>query len=140
MSSSLTKAPELKQERTLFFKPFTPLVGYKSMLIHIDELISSGQFESALQSAQELIRLALGGLHYFQTYDWLFLKSTVVIGYLGWIVYVFLHILQSYTNFPLYSRQKGRRMLGNELEKRPVRVFLSVGLRPAFALSILTGV
>lgn len=122
MSSSLTKAPELKQATTLFFKPFTPLVGYKSMLVHIDELIFSGQFESALQSAQELIKLALGGLHYFQTYDWLFLMSTVIMGYLGWIVYVFLHIMQSYTNFPVFSRQKGRRMLGNGFGKGPVRI------------------
>lgn len=110
------------------------------MLVHLDELISCGQFESALQSAQELIKLALGGLHYFQTYDWLFLMSTVIVGYLGWIVYVFLHILQSYTNFPLYSRQKGRRTLGNEFGKRPVRVFLSARLRPVFVLPILIGV
>ncbi|KAG0585367.1 hypothetical protein M758_2G006200 [Ceratodon purpureus] len=113
---------QLKKATTLFFKPFTPLVGYRLMLVHIDQLISSGQFESALQSAQELIKLALRGLHYFQTYDWLFLMSTVIMGYLGWIVYVFLHIIQSYTNFPLYSRQKGRRMLGNSFGKRPVRL------------------
>ena len=137
MSTSLTKAPELKKATTLFFKPFTPLVGYRLMLVHIDQLISSGQFESALQSAQELIKLALRGLHYFQTYDWLFLMSTVIMGYLGWIVYVFLHIIQSYTNFPLYSRQKGRRMLGNSFGKRPVRVLWNASLRPVFVLSIL---
>jgi len=101
-------------------------MGYKSTIIHIDQLISSGQFESALLSSQELIKLALEGLHYFQTYDWLFLMSTVIMGYLGWIVYVFLHILQSYTNFPLYSRKKGRRTLGNVSGKRPVRAFWSI--------------
>ena len=110
------------------------------MLDHIDQLISSGQFEFALQSAQELIKLALEGLHYFQTYDWPFLMSTVIMGYLGWIMYVFLHILQSYTNFPLYVRQKGRRISGNDSKKRPVRIDLSARIRPVFILSILIGV
>ncbi|XP_024401012.1 uncharacterized protein [Physcomitrium patens] len=117
---------QLKQATSLFFKPFMPLVEYESMLASIDQLVSSGQFESALESAQELIKVALEGLHYFQTYDWLFLMSTVIMGYLGWMVYVFLHILETYTKFPLYSHRKAQRVTGRESGKRMVR--LSGGL------------
>lgn len=92
------------------------------MLASIDQLVSSGQFESALESAQELIKVALEGLHYFQTYDWLFLMSTVIMGYLGWMVYVFLHILETYTKFPLYSHRKAQRVTGRESGKRMVRL------------------
>lgn len=99
----------MKQATSLFFKPFAPLKDYKSTLTQIDSLITHGHFESALQSVQELIGLALDGLHYFQTYDWLFLMSTITIGYVGWMLYIVLHILQSYTAFPLYLRQKNRQ-------------------------------
>jgi hypothetical protein len=100
---------ELKQATSLFFKPFGPLTGYKATLVHITNLIAVGQFVLALQSAQDLISLALDGLHYFQTYDWLFLMSTITVGYLGWMLYILLHVLQSYTTFPFFHRKRGQR-------------------------------
>jgi hypothetical protein len=100
---------ELKQATSLFFKPFGPLIGYKATLVHITNLIAVGQFVLALQSAQDLISLALDGLHYFQTYDWLFLMSTITVGYLGWMLYILLHVLQSYTTFPIFHRKRSQR-------------------------------
>lgn len=47
---------------------------------------------------QELRSLALQGLHYFQTYDWLMLMTVITLGYLGWMVYLILHVLKSYTS------------------------------------------
>nr|POE74487.1 gpi ethanolamine phosphate transferase 1 [Quercus suber] len=44
--------------------------------------------------------LALQGLHYFQTYDWLMLMTIITLGYIGWMIYLFIHVLQSYTSLP----------------------------------------
>lgn len=117
---SLIETTELKQATSLFFKPFVPLTGYKTILAYIDEHISNGEFETAMLSAKELMRLALDGLHYFQTYDWLFLMSTIITGYLGWMIYIFLHILECYTDFPLSLEQKSQRAYGAPPSKNVV--------------------
>lgn len=117
---SLIETTELKQATSLFFKPFVPLTGYKTILAHIDQHISNGEFETAMLSAKELMRLALAGLHYFQTYDWLFLMSTISTGYLGWMIYIFLHILESYTDFSLSLEQKSQRAYGIPSSKNMV--------------------
>ncbi|CAM6015687.1 unnamed protein product [Sphagnum balticum] len=113
---------QLKQATSLFFKPFGPLIGYKATLVHITNLIAVGQFVLALQSAQDLISLALDGLHYFQTYDWLFLMSTITVGYLGWMLYILLHVLQSYTTFPFFHRKRGQRRSYNSQPGKAVRL------------------
>ena len=64
----------------------------------IQTSIRSGDYEKAIEQSQELLRLGLEGLRYLQTYDWLFLRALVTIGYLGWIAFaittvVDLHVL-----------------------------------------------
>jgi GPI ethanolamine phosphate transferase 1 len=43
-----------------------------------------------------MVTLSNAGLNYYQTYDWLFLRTIVSLGYMGWIVYSSLFILQTY--------------------------------------------
>eukprot|EP00249_Psilotum_nudum_P011586 c23256_g1_i1 orf=166-3090(+) len=90
---------QLKQETSLRFKPFKPLASYPSILRQINMLINWRQYVSALQLAKELIDLSLAGLHYFQTYDWFALMTTVALGYLGWMIYVLLYVIRRYTSF-----------------------------------------
>jgi phosphatidylinositol glycan class N len=64
----------------------------------IEQTINDGEYEHAIKSSDELIQLALQGLRYLQTYDWLFLRTLITAGYLGWIVFAFttaidLHVL-----------------------------------------------
>ncbi|XP_077222860.1 sulfatase and phosphatidylinositolglycan class N domain-containing protein [Tasmannia lanceolata] len=89
---------QLKKSNSLQFKPFKPLENFYSVLGRIEDLISGGDYEAAMKLSQNLRNLSLEGLHYFQTYDWLMLMTTVTLGYIGWMVYVVLHILQSYTS------------------------------------------
>lgn len=50
--------------------------------------------------SQDLLQVGLEGLRYLQTYDWLFLRTLVTLGYLGWIAFALttvidLHVLQN---------------------------------------------
>ncbi|GIK00892.1 glycosyl phosphatidyl inositol anchor synthesis [Aspergillus viridinutans] len=42
-----------------------------------------------MKQSDELIKIALQGLRYLQTYAWLFLRTLVTAGYLGWIAFTF---------------------------------------------------
>ena len=66
---------------------------------HIRDVIHNGEYDNAIRLSQELLHLGLGGLRYLQTYDWLFLRALVTLGYLGWIAFataiiIDVHVLQ----------------------------------------------
>lgn len=44
------------------------------------------------------MQLLIEGLRYYQTYDWLLLRSIVSMGYLGWIAYSTLFIIKTYSS------------------------------------------
>lgn len=50
--------------------------------------------------SENLRSMALEGLHYFQTYDWFRLMTVISLGYLGWMVYLMVHVLQEYASLP----------------------------------------
>ncbi|KAM3241880.1 hypothetical protein ACQJBY_054545 [Aegilops geniculata] len=91
---------EQKQSSSLYFKPFKPLVNYSSVLDRIEDLISARDYKTAMKYSEELRSMALAGLHYFQTYDWFMLMTTITLGYIGWMANLIIHVLQSYTTFP----------------------------------------
>ncbi|CAI9111088.1 OLC1v1011224C1 [Oldenlandia corymbosa var. corymbosa] len=89
---------QLKQSHSLHFEPFKPLTNYSLVLEQIEDLISMRKYETARKISEHLRSLALEGLHYFQTYDWLMLMTVITLGYIGWMVYILLHVLQSYSS------------------------------------------
>lgn len=67
-------------------------------IAQIRQSIDSGDAENAIELCNDLIRTGLEGLRYLQTYDWLFLRTLVTAGYLGWIAFAIttvidLHVL-----------------------------------------------
>jgi phosphatidylinositol glycan class N len=90
----------IKQSNSLYFKPFKQLANYSAVLDQIERLISVRNYEAAMKLSENLRSLALQGLHYFQTYDWLMLMTVITLGYIGWMIYLVLHVLQSYTSLP----------------------------------------
>ncbi|KAL2897090.1 GPI ethanolamine phosphate transferase 1 [Bienertia sinuspersici] len=90
----------IKQSHSLYFKTFKPLANYSILLDKIEEFISMKDYKSAMKLSENLRKLALEGLHYFQTYDWMMLMTVVTLGYVGWILYLVVHVLQSYTSLP----------------------------------------
>lgn len=85
------------------FKPFRPFdeksideySGQINSFIYSlqNEQLSQSQKEllekEAVMVVEELMKTALDGLNYLQTYNWLLLRSIVTLGFIGWIVYAF---------------------------------------------------
>ncbi|KAJ6084389.1 GPI ethanolamine phosphate transferase 1 [Penicillium sp. IBT 16267x] len=92
-----------KREALLRYVPFQPLSGdgetsIEGRFANMETLISKGDYEDSIALSSELFVLGLEGLRYLQTYDWLFLRNIVTLGYLGWIAYslttvIDLHVL-----------------------------------------------
>lgn len=92
-----------KRSNELRYKPFPPLGdeqhSTQRRLQAIQDLIVNGDFDEAIESSQQLLKVGLDGLSYLQTYDWLFLRALVTSGYLGWIAFALttvidMHVLQ----------------------------------------------
>jgi phosphatidylinositol glycan class N len=93
---------ELKKSTELRYKPFSGLgdeahsVGHR--VADIQAAIDKEDVDKAIRQTYELIDLGLEGLRYLQTYDWLFLRTLITAGYVGWIVFAIatvidLHVL-----------------------------------------------
>lgn len=97
---------ERKRATELRYRPFPPLgderYSVKYRMDEIKAMIGKGRYDQAVKMSQELLHLGLDGLRYLQTYDWLFLRVLVTIGYVGWIAFALttvidLHVLQGKT-------------------------------------------
>ncbi|KAI0444782.1 GPI ethanolamine phosphate transferase 1 [Xylaria telfairii] len=96
-----------KKANQLRYQPYEPLSQDRgklpdARLSSIRNLIDLGRFEEAIEESAALMKLGLEGMRYLQTYDWLFLRALITIGYLGWIAFalttvVDLHVLQGTT-------------------------------------------
>lgn len=88
---------EQKRETELRYRPF-PLLGdeehsVRHRVTEIRAAIDQGNFYIAIVKSHELLHLGLDGLRYLQTYDWLFLRALVTVGYLGWIAFALTTVL-----------------------------------------------
>src|SRR5690606_27521024 len=91
------------------FQEYESLKDSDRYITEIDRLIMESKFEEAIKSCQNLIRECLNGLHYFQRYDWVFLLTTVTLGYISWIAFVLTYALKYYTTTkvtPLSEKSK----------------------------------
>lgn len=97
---------ERKRATELRYRPFPPLGDERYLVKYrmdeIKAMIGKGRYDQAVKMSQELLHLGLDGLRYLQTYDWLFLRVLVTIGYVGWIAFALttvidLHVLHGKT-------------------------------------------
>jgi GPI ethanolamine phosphate transferase 1 len=78
-----------KKATELHYRPYIGLGDEQRSAEHrirsIRTSIDNGYYKEAIAESDALIALGLEGLRYLQTYDWLFLRALITIGYLGWI-------------------------------------------------------
>ncbi|PTB71034.1 PigN-domain-containing protein [Trichoderma citrinoviride] len=91
---------EKKQANEMRYKPYGAFavagLTPAERVAHIEELIARGKYEEAIEESDALINLTLEGLRYLQTYDWLFLRALITVGYLGWIAYAITTVINLY--------------------------------------------
>ncbi len=98
---------EEKRSTELRYRPFPGLGDHERSVQHrvaeIMKSIDQDKYEKAITMSQDLLHTGLDGLRYLQTYDWLFLRALVTLGYLGWIAFALItvidmHVLHGTTN------------------------------------------
>ena len=88
-----------KQRRStaIHYRQYAPFAtensSVRDRLSVIQSRIDGGNYEDAINHSSELLDLAIQGLRYLQTYDWLFLRALVTSGYLGWIAYALTTVI-----------------------------------------------
>ncbi|SCN95791.1 probable protein MCD4, required for GPI anchor synthesis [Fusarium fujikuroi] len=91
---------ESKRNVELRYQAYGPLsnenLGPEQRIAHIRSLVDAGQFEEAIEESDALMEIGLQGLRYLQTYDWLFLRALITVGYLGWMTYATTTVLSLY--------------------------------------------
>ncbi|KAL3418347.1 phosphatidylinositolglycan class N [Phlyctema vagabunda] len=106
---------EQKKSTELRYRPFKALGdqenSVENRVASIRNLIDTNQYEGAIAETAALVQIGLAGLRYLQTYDWLFLRALVTLGYLGWIAFALttvidLHVLHGKT-------ETSRTLIGN---------------------------
>lgn len=91
---------EKKKTTELRYRPYELLSEQsqtpEQYVAHIRTLLDSGRYEEAIEESDALMAIGLQGLRYLQTYDWLFLRALITIGYLGWMAYAMTTVLNLY--------------------------------------------
>lgn len=91
---------EQQKGSQIIFKPYGPLSDsgktIDERLAHIDDLIARGLDHESIIASEELMSFAITGLKYLQTYNWLFLRTLVTIGFFGWIALAFCSYLMAF--------------------------------------------
>ena len=97
---------EQKRAHELRYRPYFAFRqgehSIDSRLATIRASIDSREYDRAIAQSHDLLKIGLDGLKYLQTYDWLFLRAVITLGYLGWIAFavatvVDLHVLHGKT-------------------------------------------
>ena len=80
------------QNKSITFKPYKPLINSDEKINDIQNDINNEKYEEALIKTKNLINITLDGMNYILHYDRLYLQTLVTIGYILWMIYIFIFI------------------------------------------------
>lgn len=87
---------EQKKATQLRYTPYAPLANLTAEFEKIDDYLKINAHQTAIHVSMDLIKTGLEGLRYLQTYDWMFLRTTITLGYLGWIAFALTTVIDTY--------------------------------------------
>ncbi|CAG8470841.1 9634_t:CDS:10 [Ambispora gerdemannii] len=133
---------EFKKRTALWYKPFAPLSNSThnpdTLITQIRNFIDKENYNEAEKLCLVLAELTLQGLRYLQTYDWLFLRSIVTIGYLGWIAYCLIFTIKEYALENTYQLSNNNsKYKENKMAKSPRTYYAYVFFPIAFWSEVL---
>ena len=102
---------EQKRDREIRYRPYAAFETdtIDDRLSRIRNLIDDEKFEAAIFDSQAIFQVGLEGLRYLQTYDWLFLRTLVTLGYLGWMTFALTTVIDLHV---LHGKTEIRRTTG----------------------------
>lgn len=103
-------AAEQKKFTQLRYKPFPPLTNLERNFAEIEALLKMKAYHTSIEKSMKLIKSGIEGLRYLQTYDWLFLRTIVTMGYLGWMAFALTTVLDIHV---LHGSTEARRSTGS---------------------------
>ena len=80
------------QNKSIIFKPYKPLIDHEKIINDIQNDINNEKYEEALEKTNKLINIILDGMNYILHYDRLYLQTLVTIGYVLWMIYIFIFV------------------------------------------------
>jgi len=106
---------EQKKATELRYRPFSGMgdsQASEERIASIRRAIAKGNSSYAIAQSNELIQTTLQGIRYLQTYDWLFLRALVTIGYLGFMAFATTTVINLHV---LHGSSQERRTTGSTI-------------------------
>lgn len=122
---------EQRSDRMLSYIPFSQLPSEdgappgSSSVEAIKNALTKEEYEKVISDSEKLIKDALEGAAYLQTYDWLMLVAVITIGYLGSMLYGTLFLLRHYVLDVSESQKLKERSTGLPFGRIAVGTILS---------------
>ncbi|ETV66861.1 hypothetical protein, variant [Aphanomyces astaci] len=107
---------QLKQNATwpIFFRGFPRLDRCLGQFATIDRAFGAKAYGDIEAISQRIIGDALAGLRHFQRYDWLLLMAIITLGYLGWMLVLYVAVARwPFTESSLVQHDDGSWDMGS---------------------------
>lgn len=94
----LYEKSENRRRRSVLFRPFGPTEKLREQLERAQSEFERGNFDVVETISDTVVDGCLKGFRYFDTYDRQFLGTVVVLGYVGWMSFVFVLLRRHFDN------------------------------------------
>ncbi|EEB08990.1 pig-N [Schizosaccharomyces japonicus yFS275] len=99
-----------KAETQFYYKPYPALANYQAHVqdfnTSVHTAITEGRYGDAIAYSLDFTSKSLDGLRYLQRYDWFLLRTIVLCGYVGWILYILCSVFAQNASAKVHPRRR----------------------------------